>query len=932
MPAAIHRPTTLPTLLLALGLLVTGLVTAVAWQTTVQDQRRAFGAAAALARDVVAEQIAVTDQMVTVLATLVSSAAQVDGDQFRIFSEDILWRHPFILSTGYLPLVLHGERAEFERSRRRRGFPTFVISRRAGDEYLPAASQPRYFPLFYQEPFEPATAVMIGFDVQSDPDLGGAVRSAIDSALASPGPPRLLSAGVRGYWLFRATYGGKSVPERVEDRRKAVNGLVALRLDAERVLNQALGAGNLEGSLRLRPLNAPASLPVATSPGWALDRPPAGWVTLTQHHPIEVGGQRLDLELRRDLGWRDLDHRDTLAALSAGLVITLLLVVAGRAASLRAREIQQRHVEIQRQVAEKTAELAIEKERAQVTLASIGDAVITADGAGRVEYLNPVAEHLTGWTSAQARGQPLEQVFDVDNGAGAAPSDAAGARSVEPRHGLVREGVLTSRDGNRIPIDHSAAPIRERDGEAAGTVLVFHDVSQQHRIAQEMSYQATHDALTDLANRRAFELRLEALVASAQAEDVVHALLYLDLDQFKIVNDACGHIAGDQLLRQVSAVLRKEVRSGDLVARLGGDEFGVLLERCLPQDAWEIASKLQQAIDGFRFTWKERSFPIGVSVGLVPISRDTESPSEVLRAADGACYAAKDKGRNRVQVYQPDDTELAQRRSQMQWVARLTRAVEDDRFVLYTQPIVSLGGCSSDVGQEVLLRLLGDEGELIPPGVFIPAAERYHLMSKIDRWVVGTTLRWLAAHLGQPGLAACYSINLSGQSLSDEQLLRFIGEQLDASGIPPDRICFEITETAAVASLGEAMRFMSALRQRGCRFSLDDFGSGWSSFSYLKNLPVDFIKIDGDFVRHIAVDALDQAIVGSINQIGHAIGLKTIAEFAETSEVLERLRALGVDYAQGFGVAEPRPIDEHLRLPGHLAPGPWGPQEKAAPG
>jgi diguanylate cyclase (GGDEF)-like protein/PAS domain S-box-containing protein len=933
MEPVAHRPALLPPLLLALGLAATALLSVETWNDTLRDREQAFAEDAARAREAVAAAIGVADEMTTVLATLVNSAAHVDADQFRIFSEDALGRHPFILSTGYLPLVLDGEREQFERGRRHRGYPTFSITQRDDGRYFPAATQPRYFPLYFQEPFEPATAAMIGFDVHSDPELGAAVRSAIDSAVARPSQPRTLAGAVRGYWLFRATYNGKIVPATAEGRRKAVNALVALRVDAERILRQSLGSGRrLEGRLRMQPGGSDALVDLVAAGDWARAAASPAWATYHLRAPIEVGGQRLELELRRTLGWRDLGLPYLLTVAAAGLTGTALLFLAGRIASLRARERQQRQVEIERQVAEKTAELAIEKERAEVTLASIGDAVITADAAGRVEYLNPAAERLTGWPTAEARGIPLATVFDVDGddrSAGAGPDDA---QPVVPVGFSLRESVLTSRDGTTIPIDQSASPIRGRDGATSGTVLVFHDISHQQRIAREMSYQASHDGLTDLANRRAFELRLEELVESARAHDLVHALLYLDLDQFKIVNDACGHFAGDQLLRQVSSTLRKDIRGGDMVARLGGDEFGVLLERCLPEDALHVAGKLQQAIDDLRFTWKERTFPVGVSVGLVPIYRGIESPSQVLGAADAACYAAKEKGRNRVQVYQPDDRELAQRRTQVQWVARLTRALEDQRFLLYAQPIVPLGGRRSGAGQEVLVRLLGEDGQLVPPGAFIPAAERYHLMGRIDRWVVGATLRWLAAHLGQPGLAPFYSINLSGPSLSDEQFVHLVGQEIDATGVPPELICFEITETSAVASVADATRFMNALREKGCRFSLDDFGSGWSSFSYLKNLPVDFLKIDGEFVRDITQDPLDQAIVGSINEIGHTMGLQTIAEFVETPEILERLQALGIDYAQGYAVAEPRPIDEHLRSPSIVARERWGRPKEARPG
>jgi len=346
------------------------------------------------------------------------------------------------------------------------------------------------------------------------------------------------------------------------------------------------------------------------------------------------------------------------------------------------------------------------------------------------------------------------------------------------------------------------------------------------------------------------------------------------------------------------------------VTRLGGDEFGVLLDGCTPEIALEIADKLRQTIRDLRFSWREHTFAIGMSIGLVPITAESGSPTSLLSAADAACYAAKDKGRNRIQVYQAGDQELARRHVEMQWVTRLTQAMEEDRFVLYRQRIEPLASAPAPALHEVLLRLRGEQGELVPPGAFLPAAERYNLMPAIDRWVVRAVLRWVSARMQQGPTGECYSINLSGQSLSDEDFPSFIAEEINRSGAPADRICLEITETAAVANLDHALRFIRALKKLGCRFALDDFGSGWSSFSYLKSLPVDYLKIDGSFVKDMAADAVDFAMVESINHIGHAIGIQTIAEFAESEAILEKLRQIGVDYAQGYAIERPRPLAE----------------------
>ncbi|MFN3397937.1 MAG: EAL domain-containing protein, partial [Sulfurimicrobium sp.] len=434
---------------------------------------------------------------------------------------------------------------------------------------------------------------------------------------------------------------------------------------------------------------------------------------------------------------------------------------------------------------------------------------------------------------------------------------------------------------------------------------------------ERLSYQATHDALTGLVNRHEFEHRLEKALASAREEGRTHALCYLDLDQFKIVNDTCGHVAGDELLRQLTVLLQSKVRDSDLLARLGGDEFGVLLENCPLEQAQIVADLLRQTVKDFHFLWQNKAFVIGVSIGLVPLTQDCESLASVLSCADSACYAAKDLGRNRVHVYRVEDSELAQRQGEMNWVARITHAIEENRFRLYYQTIMPLAEADDEGAHfEILLRMLDDQGELIPPMAFIPAAERYNLMPSIDRWVVSTAfgLYWKIFSSDSLNQRHTCTVNLSGPSLCDDHFLAFIKRQFALYQVPHDHICFEITETAAISNLSRAMEFIGELREQGCRFSLDDFGSGLSSFTYLKNMPVDYLKIDGSFVRDMVNDPMDAAMVAAINQVGHVMGLKTIAEFVETDAALALLREMGVDFVQGFGIERPRPLEEIVNL------------------
>jgi diguanylate cyclase (GGDEF)-like protein len=476
--------------------------------------------------------------------------------------------------------------------------------------------------------------------------------------------------------------------------------------------------------------------------------------------------------------------------------------------------------------------------------------------------------------------------------------------------------LLQRNDGIEIPVVHSAAPIRDRSGALLGVVLVLHDVSRERQYAAKLSYQASHDALTGLINRNEFERRLGLALQSAAQIGRHHSVMYLDLDQFKVVNDTCGHAAGDQLMRQVSALLLTCLREGDTLARLGGDEFGVLLENCPSEAALRIADKLRQIVTEFHFGWGQLRFNIGVSIGVVNVDDGLFTLAEVLRAADTACYMAKEKGRNRVQVYHPDDNELTIRQGEMEWVGRLQKALDENRFLLYSQDIVSVKGeADQGIHCELLVRMVNEEGQLVPPMAFIPAAERYNLMPAIDRWVLRTALATLSRLRMQNGerVSLC-AINLSGASIVDDRFLTFVHEQLRVFDVPPQTICFEITETAAIHNLDKAQRFIEEFRALGCRFSLDDFGAGMSSFHYLKHLAVDFLKIDGGFVKDMADDPIDRAMVEAINSVGHVMGKRTIAEFVDSERVMALLREIGVDYAQGYGVAKPKPFAPRLNV------------------
>ncbi len=568
----------------------------------------------------------------------------------------------------------------------------------------------------------------------------------------------------------------------------------------------------------------------------------------------------------------------------------------------------------------KVAEYALfeAKEQAQVTLASIGDAVITTDRWGRLSYMNPVAEELTGWKENDARGCGIESVFGLMDEATELPlknpvrACLSGVSSSDERV----DAVLIDVNGHERFVRETVSPIRDDGGDISGAVLVFSDITHERRMRQEIVRQATYDVMTGLVNRREFERRLERALEGGKLNDSRHALCYLDLDQFKVVNDTCGHVAGDALLGQLAVVLSSNLRSRDTLARLGGDEFGLLLENCALEDARKIADDLRERVAAFEFVWHGRRFKVGVSVGLVGIDAQSQSAAAVLSAADGACYAAKDSGRNRVYVHDSDDGGLAKRHLEMTWVERIHHALAEEQFHLYAQPQVPIcANAKEGLRYELLLRLTDEQGVMSLPGAFMPAAERYDLCHLIDRWVIQYAVAWLDANpLALQATEVC-SVNVSGKSLNDDTLLDFVTGVLDEHAVPAHKICFEITETAAIEDLGRARAFISALRSRGCGFALDDFGSGMASFSYLKSLPVDYLKIDGPFIQQMMSSPIDQAMVRMINDLGHLIHARTVAEFVENQDVLGVLRDMGVDYVQGFGVADPRPW-EQMFLPG----------------
>lgn len=557
------------------------------------------------------------------------------------------------------------------------------------------------------------------------------------------------------------------------------------------------------------------------------------------------------------------------------------------------------------------SDLYKEKELSQVTLHSIGDAVITTDAQGFIKNFNPVAEKLTGWKAIDAKQRPVSEVCQFVDSATRSPLKNPVLQAIEKKKtvSLSNHPKLISKTGKEYAIGDSAFPVRSDIGDILGTVLVFHDVTEERGRAQQLTWQATHDSLTRLFNRQKFMQCLNEVFEEFLPNEIQHVLCYLDLDHFKAVNDTCGHAAGDQLLRQVADIWQDKIRQTDILARLGGDEFGLLLYNCNLERASQIATSFCNSIQSFRFLYEGKVFSISVSIGLVPITISYTNSEEALSLADAACYTAKNKGRNRVQICHSSDSHIARQSQDSQWFSHITAALDSDQFQLYYQTIEPIHPDQNNQVNlcEILLRLPKSNTEQVaPPMAFLPPAERYNLMPRIDRWVIEHFFKYLSR---EPQVkSTIYSINLSGSSLNDESFLSFLRKQLNKHSIEPGILCFEITETLAVANLQKAADLIRELKKLGCYFALDDFGSGMSSFSYLKNLPVDYLKVDGNFVRESSTDDVLYAMLQSINHIGHIMGLKTIAEFVETPAVLETVRAIGMDYAQGYTICYPQPL------------------------
>ncbi len=686
-------------------------------------------------------------------------------------------------------------------------------------------------------------------------------------------------------------------PDLMANIESARSSFLALKVTPE---ESKLLDGVLQAAERLRLFHQSAQR-VADETGLDLQSREQVLRAITARQELETSIGRL-LELQRTAAFREVADASELnqdafrfALLLQAIALAVSVVVGVAVTWLVSRSERQ---------------LKRSKEKAQATLNAIDDGVITVDGGGLVQYMNPRAEALTGWRLAEARKRPLGAVYNLVSHEGRRPVvHPASTPSGAPMFG--GEGnLLLARDGREYEVQDSASAIRDEEKRVAGAVLVFRDLTDERKMRRELEWHSVHDRLTGLNNREEFERQLAAAIQQNDSGQP-HALLFLDLDQFSVINNTCGHVGGDQLLCRVAEVLRETLRSTDVIARLGGDDFAVLLRNRSFKDAFDLAEELCRRVRAIRFTWQDKTSQVTTSIGVVAIDGGVRDPAQIMGAADIACYAAKEAGRDCVMVHHPEG-EGASRMQDMGMVSRIQHALDTGSFTLYRQRIQGLHEHNRDDRHyEMLVRMIEPDGRVLPPGAFLPAAERYNLMRPIDRWVVQAALAALQRmNQAQPAQdAGIHTINLSGATINDSTFSAFLGEQLALHGVQASSICFEITETMAISNLSRAASLMHDVKAMGCKFAIDDFGIGMSSFAYLKHLPVDYLKIDGAFIRNILRDQVDYEIVDAIARICRSFNVRTIAEFVEEEAIMPVIAALGVDYAQGYAVGKPLPLE-----------------------
>lgn len=872
------------------------------------DRQQAFERQARELHSYVEKRLQANFEVLYSIRSFFNANDSVNGREFSLFAKHQLLRYPEIQALEWTPRVSREQRDEFED---KDDGPGVITELGADGQMVVAAQRDEYFPIMYIEPLS-GNSRAHGFDISTNALAREAqLRALTMGGFALTAPIRLVQEN--GSQRGLVAYLKSNHPHTVSSM--SGYGVIAgvYRMD-DFVSSVMLQREDLSANVKLKIVDISSDPVVLYQGNDAASKNNQALAGLSWQTDYAIGGRVYRFVYLPQHGFlANVVQWSSWLVLLAGLLFTALL--GGWLLSLTGRTMR-----ISQLVQERTSSLqheVEERKRAQQELLKLSRAVefspymvLITKPDGEIEYSSPKFTEVTGYGPDEVVGHNINMLHFAKHGE-ISYSEIWQTLGDDPD--WTGDIINQKKMGTLYWAQVHIAPIYDAENLLTHFVVTQQDITEARMISEQISYQASHDQLTGLVNRREFEVRLSNLLQFSSYAEAKHAFCFLDLDQFKVVNDTCGHIAGDELLRQISALLQERIRASDTLARLGGDEFGILMQNCPLSKAQMIAEEIRDAVAQFKFGWEQQVFSIGVSIGVVQIDINSVSMTEVLQQADSACYTAKDSGRNRVHLYQQGDELLAQREGEMHWVAEINSALEENRFLLYGQVIVPLQNMQLKPDVEVLIRMQDREGNIVPPGAFLPAAERYQLSSRIDQWVVEHTFSWLEENFAAFSQSlGCCAINLSGGSLGDNLIRDTIVSRLEGSSLLPYKIKFEITETSAIANLSEARRFIHGVKAYGCQFSLDDFGSGLSSFAYLKNLPVDNLKIDGLFVKGIAEDQLDLAMVKSINDIGHVMGKTTIAEFVEDDQIRQLLVDMGVDYGQGYGLGRPMPLDQLL--------------------
>ncbi len=901
--------TPLVPLLLFLGIAITAAFVLIAGRYVVEYQSDVANSQSTLIKDSVTRKINATGELIHGMRTLFDASNNVDSDEFRLISEDVLARHPYVTSSLYLPIISAENRDSFEVRMRDKGYINFSINERDKQRFLSAKNRSRYSPVIYVEPLNPANASLIGFDFLSDASYNIAIFKAIDTAQAVAA----LSSqrgDLNHYTVFKAIYAGKDTPDLVSERRQTVNGIIALHIKPTKLFEENLLGENISVSLMMKSVaDAGGEITVhsMSAPLHATD----DWLAtdFEKKYDIDSEAQNFVLVITKSLHWQDTNYWMVLIALIVGLFLTTLLVLLARTITLRAVDLQRRNTEIQEVVASRTRELAFEKERAQVTLESIGDAVVTTDEHGCIEYLNPIAERIAGGKIESVKKAPITTIFNLVHEETKAPVVNPVLMCIEEEKlvSLKEQSSLINNNGEAFSIECSAAPIRDKDGVITGSVMVIHDVSQARKMADQMTYQATHDALTGLPNRVLLMDRLTQGLTRAPWNKKIIGVLFFDLDRFKLVNDTLGHDVGDELLRQVAERIKQCLREGDTVSRLGGDEFVVILTDIAHEgDVEEIAEKIIKVLEAPFAVGKDEFFT-SASIGVSLFPKNGHTALTLMKKADTAMYRAKASGRNNYVFYSDEMSEHGAKRLNVE--NDLRRALERNEFELFYQPQVS-SFSGKITGAEALIRWNHPQKGMVPPIEFIPVAEETGLIVQIGQWVIDEACRQNKAwqDKGLPKISV--AVNIAGRQFQRGSLLKNVQDALDQSGLAPEHLELELTEGILAKDSHAASTILDKLKEMGIKLSIDDFGTGYSSLSYLKRFPLSTLKVDRCFVKDITTDPDDAAICAAVIAMAHNLNLTVIAEGVEDAEQLTFLQEHKCDCIQGYLFSKPLPAQE----------------------